>query len=68
VAWADFSQEVIATSPTESAYLTVGFFDQVGSEREVAAVLKGLPEPAQAFVPAMRDQARGVLATLSGKD
>lgn len=67
-AWAAFSQQVIATSPTESAFLVVGFFDEVGSKEEVAAVLAGLPEPVQPLIPAMREQARIVLATLSGKN
>jgi hemerythrin-like domain-containing protein len=64
--WAAFSQQVIATSPMEAAHLTVGFFDEVGTPEEVALVLSGLPEPAQQFVPAMREQARADLEVLSG--
>jgi iron-sulfur cluster repair protein YtfE (RIC family) len=64
--WTVFSQQVIATSPIEAAHLTVGFFDEVGTPEEVALVLSGLPEPAQQFVPAMREQARADLAVLSG--
>ncbi|MGV9379047.1 hypothetical protein ACWDRB_24730 [Nonomuraea sp. NPDC003707] len=44
----------------------MGFLDQVGTPEEVALVLSGLPEPAQRFVPAMRDQARAALAVLAG--
>ncbi|MFG2358694.1 hemerythrin domain-containing protein [Streptomyces sp. NPDC048521] len=64
--WTAFSQQVIATSPTEAAHLTVGFFDEVGKPEEVALILSGLPEPAQQFVPVMREQARAALAVLSG--
>jgi hemerythrin-like domain-containing protein len=66
--WAAFSNEVIATSPPEAAYLIVGFLDQVGTQEEVALVLSALPEPAQQFVPAMRDQAHAALAVLSGAE
>ncbi|MEV4010745.1 hypothetical protein AB0J35_09610 [Nonomuraea angiospora] len=34
--------------------------------RHRALVLSGLPEPAQRFAPAMREQARAALAVLSG--
>ncbi|MFI7635462.1 hemerythrin domain-containing protein [Nonomuraea sp. NPDC049400] len=64
--WTAFSRAVVATSPTEAAHLIVGFLDQVGTPEEVALVLAGLPEPAQQFVPAMRDQAHAALAVLSG--
>jgi hemerythrin-like domain-containing protein len=64
--WAEFSREVVATSPQESAHLIVGFLDQVGTPEEVALVLAGLPEPAQQFVPMMREQARADLAVLNG--
>ncbi|GAA3021427.1 hemerythrin domain-containing protein [Streptomyces fulvorobeus] len=64
--WADFSQEVIITSPPEAAHLTVGFFDEVGTPQEVALILSGLPAPALEFVPVMREQARAALAVLSG--
>ncbi|MFG6193427.1 hemerythrin domain-containing protein [Nonomuraea sp. JJY05] len=64
--WAAFSRATVATSPTEAAHLIVGFLDEVGTPEEVALVLAGLPEPAQQFVPAMREQARASLAVLSG--
>lgn len=64
--WTAFSEQVIATSPTEAAHLTIGFFDEVGTPEEVAQILAGLPEPAQQFVPMMREQARAALAVLSG--
>ncbi|GAA4596592.1 hypothetical protein GCM10023194_69230 [Planotetraspora phitsanulokensis] len=63
-AWADFSQKVIATSPTEAAHLMVGFFDEVGTPEEVESVLSALPEPARQFVPMMRTQAQAGLAVL----
>ncbi|MEV4085743.1 hemerythrin domain-containing protein [Nonomuraea fuscirosea] len=66
--WATFAREVIATSPPEAAHLIVGFLDQVGTQEEVALVLSALPEPAQQFVPAMRDQAHAALAVLSGAE
>ncbi|RVX45817.1 hemerythrin-like domain-containing protein [Nonomuraea polychroma] len=64
--WTAFSREVVATSPSAAAHLIVGFLDQVGTPEEVALVLSGLPEPAQRFVPVMRDQAHAALAVLSG--
>ncbi len=63
---AAFSRATVATSPAEAAHLIVGFLDQAGTPEEVTLVLSGLPEPAQRFVPAMRDQARAALAVLSG--
>jgi hemerythrin-like domain-containing protein len=65
-AWAEFSQRVIATSPPEGAHLLIGFFDRVGNPDEVAMILSGLPEPAKAFVPAMREQATVALRLLDG--
>ncbi|MBP2702616.1 hemerythrin domain-containing protein [Microbispora sp. RL4-1S] len=64
--WTAFSREVVATSPMEGAHLIVGFLDQSGTPEEVAIALAGLPEPAQRFVPAMREQAHAALAVLSG--
>ncbi|MGI5285446.1 hemerythrin domain-containing protein [Nonomuraea polychroma] len=66
--WTAFSREVIASSPPEAAHLVVGFLDQVGTPEEVALVLSGLPEPAQQFIPAMREQARAALTILSGAE
>ncbi|GAA4571889.1 hemerythrin domain-containing protein [Planotetraspora kaengkrachanensis] len=63
-AWADFSQKVITTSPTEAAHLMVGFFDEVGTPEEVELALSGLPEAARQFVPMMRTQAQAGLAAL----
>lgn len=62
--WTEFS--VVASSPQEAGHLMVGFLDQIGTPEEVALVLSGLPEPAQQFVPMMRDQARTDLAVLTG--
>lgn len=63
-AWAEFSRQVIATSPPEGAHLLIGLFDQVGTAEEVELILSGLPEPAKALVPTMRQHARAVLRVL----
>jgi hemerythrin-like domain-containing protein len=65
--WTAFSREAVATSPTEAAHLVIGFLDQAGTPEEVALILSGLPEPAQQFIPAMRDRAQATLAVLSGR-
>ncbi|MFI7612084.1 hemerythrin domain-containing protein [Nonomuraea terrae] len=62
--WAEFSRQVIATSPMDAAHLLIGFFDLVGDPREVELVLAGLPEPARAAVPLMRAQAETDLRVL----
>ncbi|GAA0382129.1 hypothetical protein GCM10009530_36120 [Microbispora corallina] len=67
-AWAEFSQQVVATAPMEGAHLMIGLFDEVGSPEEVELVLSGLPEQARAFVPGMRQAARGSLAVLRGEN
>jgi iron-sulfur cluster repair protein YtfE (RIC family) len=63
-AWTEFSQHVIATSPPDGAHLLIALFDQVGSTEEVEMILSSLPEPARAFVPAMREQGQAALAAL----
>ncbi|PZG08320.1 hemerythrin domain-containing protein [Nonomuraea aridisoli] len=62
--WAEFSQQVIATSPMDAAHLLIGFFDLVGDPREVELVLAGLPEPARAALPILRAQAENDLRVL----
>jgi hemerythrin-like domain-containing protein len=66
-AWAKFSQEVVASSPTVAPHLLIGFLDEVGTPEDVALVLSGLPEPARELVPVLREQGKSALAGLSGK-
>jgi hypothetical protein len=60
-AWAEFSRNVIETSPPTGADLMVAFFDQVGEPEEVELVLSGLPAPAQELLPALRAKAKVTL-------
>ncbi|MEV4078441.1 hypothetical protein ACGFJC_52805 [Nonomuraea fuscirosea] len=61
-----FSRAVVANSPAKAAHPIVEFLDRAATPEDVAIVLSGLPEPAQQFVPAMREQAHAALAVLSG--
>ncbi|GAA3908079.1 hypothetical protein GCM10022207_92040 [Streptomyces lannensis] len=62
--WAQFSQQVIATTPPVAGHLMIGFLDEVGTPDEVSAMLAALPEPVQPLLPAMRQQAAADLASL----
>ncbi|MCD0485007.1 hemerythrin domain-containing protein [Streptacidiphilus sp. ASG 303] len=64
--WNDFSQKVIATSPTVAGHLMVGFLDQVGTPEEVGLMLSALPAPVQELMPMMRQQAAQDLLVLRG--
>ena len=63
-AWASFSGAVIASAPPVGAHLNIGFFEQVGTPAELAAVAANLPPAALEAVPAMREQARVTLESL----
>jgi len=63
-AWAQFSRTVIASAPPVGTHLNIGFFEQVGSPAELAAVTANLPPAALDLVPAMRKQAEATLSSL----
>ncbi len=64
LAWAAFSQKVIASAPPVNAHLNIGFFEQVGTPAELAVVTANLPQPVLQLVPVMRQQARATLDSL----
>jgi hemerythrin-like domain-containing protein len=64
-AWADFSRQVIATTPEVGTDLLVGFLEQVGTPEEVEIVLGGMPAPVRA---ALSEQARATLGRLRAAD
>ncbi|MFF3890337.1 hemerythrin domain-containing protein [Streptomyces sp. NPDC001914] len=63
-AWADISQQVIATTPPTAGHLMIGFLDEVGTPAEAEVVLARLPEPVRSMLPAMRRQASEDLSVL----
>lgn len=63
-AWEEFAGHVMATSPAEGAELMIGFLDQVGEPWQVDLVLRNLPEPARAALPAIRESAQRTLRLL----
>ncbi|MER7682506.1 hemerythrin domain-containing protein [Streptomyces sp. NPDC096934] len=64
--WEEFSQQVLATTPTVAAHLAIGFFDEVGTPEEVDALLVNMPEPVRQLIPAIRQQAAHDLRVLRG--
>jgi len=67
-AWSRFSRAVIASAPPVGAHLTIGFFEQVGTPAELAAVTANLPPAALNLLPAMRQQAEATLGGLRATD
>ncbi|MGW1786448.1 hemerythrin domain-containing protein [Streptomyces sp. NPDC002143] len=67
-AWAQFSRTVIASAPPVGAHLNIGFFEQVGTPAELAAVTANLPQAALHLVPAVREQARATLSSLKATE
>ncbi|MEV6598443.1 hemerythrin domain-containing protein [Actinoplanes sp. NPDC051346] len=63
-AWAEFSRAVISSAPPVAPHLNIGFFEQVGTPGELAAVAANLPQAALDGLPAMREQARMTLDSL----
>ncbi|MDF6040989.1 hemerythrin domain-containing protein [Streptomyces sp. JH14] len=64
--WAEFSQQVIATTPPVAGHLMIGFLHEVGTPAEVELMLAALPEPVRPLIPAMRQQATEDLQVLRG--
>ncbi|WP_432175231.1 hemerythrin domain-containing protein [Streptomyces sp. Tue6028] len=64
--WAEFSQQVIATTPPVAGHLMIGFLHEVGTPAEVELMLAALPEPVHPLIPAMRHQAAEDLRILRG--
>ncbi|MFE3033812.1 hemerythrin domain-containing protein [Streptomyces canus] len=67
-AWAEFSRTVIASAPPVGAHLNIGFFEQVDTPGELAAVTANLPQAALRVVPAMREQAKATLNSLQATE
>ncbi|GAA5021241.1 hemerythrin domain-containing protein [Streptomyces siamensis] len=64
--WAEFSQQVIATTPPVAGHLMIGFLHEVGAPAEVELLLAALPEPVRPLLSAMRHQAAEDLQILRG--
>ncbi|BCJ50376.1 hypothetical protein Asp14428_18510 [Actinoplanes sp. NBRC 14428] len=63
-AWDEFATRVMATAPTEAAYLNIGFFARLATPAEFTILTAGLPEPVRPLVPAMRQQAEEAFTAL----
>jgi hemerythrin-like domain-containing protein len=60
-AWADFSRQVIMTTPEVGMHLLVGFLEQVGTPEEVEILLGAMPAPVRT---ALHEQAQATFASL----
>ncbi|MEU3616423.1 hypothetical protein ABZ725_29545 [Streptomyces sp. NPDC006872] len=59
---------LIASAPPVGAHLNIGFFEQVGTPAELAAVTANLPHAALHLALAMREQARATLSSLKATE